>query len=197
MAPGSHRFLRGCAVLLAGVALLAATGLQAASAAATQPSRAPVHRLNCVRVSGHLYLGDPGATTNPAFVICSIHVRQVHPRSDGVIVVLRQAGHRSTYSLLKSHFTPPPFGRTLLRWRSHPGPVKIACALAGGRLHLGSTGPRPRTKETCSMRFYQLSPVADGVIAILRTAHHSSRYSVFERKLPRLPASTTPIPWIS
>ena len=111
MATGLHRFVQGSAVLLAGVTLLAATGLQAASAAAS-PAPAPVHRLNCVRVSGHLYLGDPGATTNPAFVVCNIHVRQVHPRSDGVIVVLRQARHLSVYSLLKSHFTVPPFGRS-------------------------------------------------------------------------------------
>ncbi len=196
MATGLHRFVRGSAVLLAGVTLLAATGLQAASAAAT-PGPAPVHRLNCVRVSGHLYLGDPGATTNPAFVVCNIHIRQVHPRSDGVIVVLRQARHLSVYSLLKSHFTPPPFGRTRLRWRSHPGPVKIACALAGGRLHLGSTGPRPRTKETCSMRFYQLSPDVDGVVAILRTAHHHSRYSVVGPTLPHPAIGTTRIRWIS
>ena len=196
MATGLRRFVRGSAVLLAGVTLLAATGLQAASAAAT-PGPAPVHRLNCVRVSGHLYLGDPGATTNPAFVVCSIHVRQVHPRSDGVIVVLRQGRHLSVYSLLKAHFTPPPFGRTRLRWRSHPGPVKVACALAGGRLHLGSTGPRPRTKETCTMRFYQESPVADGVVAILRTAHHSSRYSVVERTLPHPAIGTTRIRWLS
>ena len=121
----------------------------------------------------------------------------MHPRSDGVIVVLRQARHLSVYSLLKSHFTVPPFGRSRLRWRSHPGPVKIACALAGGRLHLGSTGPRRRTKETCSMRFYQLSPVADGVVAILRTAHHSSRYSVVERTLPHPAIGTTRIRWIS
>jgi hypothetical protein len=196
MATGLRRFVRGSAVLLAGVTLLAATGLQAASAAAT-PGPAPVHRLNCVRVSGHLYLGDPGATTNPAFVVCSIHVRQVHPRSDGVIVVLRQGRHLSVYSLLKAHFTPPPFGRTRLRWRSHPGPVKIACALAGGRLHLGSTGPRPRTKETCTMRFYQLSPAADGVVAILRTAHHSSRYSVAGETLPHPAIGTTRIRWLS
>jgi hypothetical protein len=197
MAQGSHRFGK-CAVLLTGVMLLAMPQMLAASAAAAQGSPAPVHRLGCVLISGRLYLGDPGASSHPRFVICNIHFSQVHPRSDGVILVLRQAHHRSTYSILTPHFGVRPFGRALLRWRRHPAPVKITCALAGRRLYLGSTGPaRPRKKATCSVRFYQMSPAADGVITVLRTAHHTTAYSIVLRKLPHHPTGSTPIRWTS
>jgi hypothetical protein len=112
--------------------------------------------------------------------------------------VLRQAHHRSTYSILTPDFGVRPSGRALLRWRHHPAPAKITCALAGRRLHLGSTGPaRPRKKATCSGRFYQMSPAADGVITVLRTAHHTTAYSVVLRKLPHHPTGSTPIRWTS
>jgi hypothetical protein len=77
------------------------------------------------------------------------------------------------------------------------GPAKISCVLVGRRLYLGSTGPaRPRKKATCSVRFYQMSPAADGVIAVLHTAHHTTAYSVVLRKLPRHPTGSTLIRWI-
>jgi hypothetical protein len=122
-------------------------------------------RLGCVLISGRLYLGNVGAAgPGPRFVVCDVSFRQVHPRSDGVILVLRTSHHRSAYSILDPRFGLPPSGRTMLPWRRHPGAATIGCALAGGRLHLGSTGPaRPRTRTTCSVRLYQMTPAADGV----------------------------------
>jgi hypothetical protein len=131
-------------------------------------------------------------------VVCDVGFRQVHPRSDGVILVLRTPRHRSAYSILKPRFGLPPSGRTLLPWRHHRGTATIGCALAGGRLHLGSTGPaRPRTKPTCSVRLYQITPAADGVTVVLQTEHHASAYSVVLRKLPHRPAGSTLIRCIS
>jgi hypothetical protein len=197
MARGSCCLARRCAALLAVASVMAASWLPLVPAAAAQTSPAAGHRLGCVLIGGRLYLGNPGAGPNPRFVTCAIHFDQVHPRSDGVIVVLRHARRTSAYSILRRHLQLPPAGRQLLRWRHHRGPANIACALAGGRLHLGSTGPaRPRKKLTCSVRFYQLAPAADGVIVVLRAAHHRSRYSVVLRKLPHHPTGYTRIRWI-
>ena len=49
------------------------------------------------------FSADRTGSSNPKFVTCAIHFDQVKPRSDGVIVVLRHAGHRSTYSILRPH----------------------------------------------------------------------------------------------
>jgi hypothetical protein len=193
-----HRFFGRCAVLLAGAAMTVLPGLVLASAAA-QASSVPAHRLDCVLASGRLFLGDAGAAGPGArLVVCDVGFRQVHPRSDGVIVVLRTPHHRSVYSILRPRFGLRPAGRTLLPWRHHPGAATIGCALAGGRLYLGSTGPaRPRTRTTCSVRLYQMTPAADGVTVVLRTAHHASTYSVVLRKLPHRPTGSTQIRWIS
>jgi hypothetical protein len=84
--------------------------------------------------------------------------RQVHPRSDGVILVLRTPHHRSVYSILRPRFGLQPTGRTLLPWRHHPEAATIGGALADGRLYLGSTGPaRPRTRTTSSARLDQMT----------------------------------------
>jgi hypothetical protein len=92
----------------------------------------------------------------------------------------------------------PPTGRTLLPWRHHPEAATIGCALAAGRLYLGSAGPaRPRTRTTCSVRLYQMTPAADGVTVVLRAAHHASVYSVVLRKLPHRPTGSMLIRWIS
>ena len=192
-----HRFFGKCAVL-AGAAMTVLPGLVLASAAA-QASSVPAHRMGCVLVSGRLYLGDAGAAgPSPRFVVCDVGLRQVHPRSDGVILVLRTPHHRSVYSILKPRFGLQPTGRTPLPWRHHPGAATIGCALAGGRLHLGSTGPaQPRIQARCSVRLYQMTPAADGVTVVLRTAHHASTYSVVLRKLPHRPTGSTSIRWIS
>jgi hypothetical protein len=192
-----HRFF-GKRVVLAGAAMTVLPALVLAGAAA-QASSVPAHRLGCVLVSGRLYLGDAGAAGPGArFVVCDVSFRQVHPRSDGVILVLRTPHHRSVYSILKPRFGLPPSRRTLLPWRHHPGAAAIGCALAAGRLYLGSSGPaQPRTRTTCSVRLYQMTPAADGVTVVLRSAHHASAYSVVLRKLPHRPAGSTLIRWIS
>jgi len=193
-----YGFFNRCAVLLAGAAMAALPGLALASAAA-QPSSVPAHRQDCVLASGRLFLGDAGAAGPGArLVVCDVGFRQVHPRSDGVIVVLRTPHHRSMYSILRPRFGLPPSGRMLLPWRHHPGAATIRCALAAGRLSLGSSGPaQPRTRTTCSVRLYQMTPAADGVTVVLRTAHHASTYSVVLRKLPHRPTGSTLIPWTS
>lgn len=193
-----YRVFGKCAVLLAGAALTVLPGLVLANAAA-QASSVPTRRLGCVLLGGRLYLGDAGAAgPDPRLVVCDVSFRQVHPRSDGVILVLRTPHHKSVYSILRPRFGLPPSGRTLLPWRHHPGAATIGCALAGGRLQLGSTGlARPRTRTTCSVRLYQMSPAADGVTVVLRTAHHASTYSVVLRKLPHRPTGSTLIHWIS
>ena len=198
MARGLYRLLRKLPVLLAGALLLAGPVLPAAGAAASPGAPVPAHQMGCVLISGHLYIGDPGAGPNPRNVTCDLQFSQVHPRSDGVILVLRQARHRSTYSVLKLPSGLRPAGRELLPWHNHPGPVKIVCALASGRLYLGSTGPaHPRRKAACTVRFFQLTPAADGVTVVLRTAHDRSIYWVVGRQLPHRPTGSTPIRWIT
>ena len=193
-----YRFFGRCAVLLAGAAMTVLPGLVLANAAA-QASSVSAHRLGCVLIGGRLYLGDAGAAgPGPQFVVCDVGFRQVHPRSDGVILVLNTPHHRSVYSILRLRFGLRPTGRTLLPWRHHPEAATIGCVLAGGRLYLGSTGPaRPRTRTTCSVRLYQMTPAADGVTVVLRAAHHASVYAVVLRKLPHRPTGSTLIRWIS
>lgn len=193
-----YRFFGRCAVLLAGAAMTVLPGLVLANAAA-QASSVPAHRLGCVLIGGRLYLGDAGAAgPGPQFVVCDVGFRQVHPRSDGVILVLNTPHHRSVYSILRLRFGLRPTGRTLLPWRHHPEAATIGCVLAGGRLYLGSTGPaRPRIRTTCSVRLYQMTPAADGVTVVLRAAHHASVYSVVLRKLPHRQTGSTLIRWIS
>jgi len=40
-----------------------------------------------------------------------------------------------------------------------------------------------------------LAPSADGVLAVLRQARHTSAYSVVLRPLPHRPTGFVPIPW--
>ncbi len=178
----------------AGVTLVFALWLP--SAAAAQSHGTAKHRLDCVLVSGRLYLGSPGAGSNPKFVTCGIHFDQVKPHSDGVIVVLQSGRHRSTYSILELHL-PPPSSRYSIRWLHHRKPAIIGCALAGGKLYLGAMGPARHRKVTCSVRFYQLVPAADGVTVVLGEGHHHSTYSVVLRQLPRHAAGYATIPWVS
>jgi hypothetical protein len=193
-----HRIIGKCAGLLAGAALTVLPGL-VLPATAAQASSASAHRMGCALLSGRLYLGDVGAAgPGVRLVVCDVSFRQVHPRSDGVILVLHTPHHRSVYSVLTPRFGSPPLGRTLLPWRHHPGAATIGCAWAGGRLQLGSTGPaQPRARARCSVRLYQMTPAADGVTVVLRTAQHASTYSVVLRKLPHRPAGSTLIRWIS
>lgn len=194
MVPGSYRRggWRALLAAMAGVFLLWLTPAATAQASSTAP-----HRVDCVLAGGRLYLGSPGAVTNPKFVTCAVRFYQVRPRSDGVIVALQYARHTSTYSILKFRLIPI-FGRFPIRWLHHPGPAKLGCALSGGQLYLGSTGPsHPRKKVTCSVSLYQLAPAADGVIAVLTEAHHTSTYSVVLRQLPHHPAGYLAIPWIT
>jgi hypothetical protein len=202
MAKVRVRFGRRSAVLLAGAAAAACglplTPLPAAAAppAAAQPPVA-AHRMNCILISGTLYLGDPGSGPNPRNVTCGVHFAQVHPRSDGVVVVLRHGTITSLSSLRRQPPQTPVFGREPLRWLNHPGPARIGCALAGGLLHLGSTGPaRPRAKRVCTVRFVQLEPAADGVLAVLSTAHHVTRYTVVMARFPHRPTGRTALPWV-
>jgi hypothetical protein len=48
---------------------------------------------------------------------------------------------------------------------------------------------------TCTVSFYQFSPAADGVAAILRGAGHHTRYTVVLRTLPHHPTGYTVLPW--
>ena len=94
--PGGRR------VLLAAVSSLAGAFFMCLAPAATASvSSAAAHQVHCVLIGGRLYLGSPGAGTNPEPVICAIHFDQVRPRSDGVIVVLQHARQTSTYSILR------------------------------------------------------------------------------------------------
>lgn len=185
-------------LLLIGAASAAAVLVWLAPAASAQATAAPPHRLHCVLIQGRLYLGSPGAGSNPKFVTCAIHFDQVLPRSDGVIVVLHHAPQRSTYSILKTHFFTPPAGRYRIRWLHHPGSAKIGCVLSHGRLYLGSSAPAgPRRHVTCSVAFYQLEPAADGVTAVLRHRHRTTTYSVVLRRLPHRPTAYLRIRWLA
>src|SRR5258708_15729495 len=51
---------------------------------------------------------------------------------------------------------------------------RVHCVLAGGHLYLGSAGAaQHRRTVTCTIRFYQLIPHADGVIVTLHAASHT------------------------
>jgi hypothetical protein len=73
---------------LAGIVAAVACGMPLTPVPAAASS-VPAHRMACILISGTLYLGDPGSGPNPRNVTCSVHFAQVHPRSDGVVVVLR------------------------------------------------------------------------------------------------------------
>jgi hypothetical protein len=165
-------------------------------AAVAQSHSTVQHRLDCVLISGRLYLGNPGAGSNPKFVTCAIHFDQVKPHSDGVIVVLQDGHRKSTYSILRLHL-PPQSSRLSIGWLHHRQPVSVGCALAAGRLYLGATGPARHKNVICSVRFYQLAPASDGVTVVLRHAHRQSTYSVVLRRLPHRPIGYRTIPWVS
>ena len=196
MAKVKVRSGRPSAAMLTSVAAAAACALPLAPVSAAA-SQVLAHRMNCILISGTLYLGDPGSGPDPRNVICSIHFAQVHPRSDGIVVVLRQGNITSSFSLRRQPPQLPVFGRQPLPWLHHPGPARVGCALAGGQLHLGSTGPAaPRTKRVCTVRFVQLEPAADGVLAVLSTADHVTRYTVVKIRLPHRPTGRTTLPWV-
>lgn len=110
--------------------------------------------------------------------------------------MLQNAGRSSTFSILRPHLSLRPFGRDLIPWRNHLEPVQISCALTYGRLYLGSTGPaQPRQRVTCTVRFYQLSPDADGVVAVLTEGQHKTHYSVVLRHLPHRPSAYLVLRW--
>jgi hypothetical protein len=118
--PSGRLGLRCLAHLLAAAVALACMAWLAPAAA--HAAATAKHQIECVLISGRLYLGSPGAGPNPKFVTCDIRFEQVKPHSDGVIVVLRSGRHGSTYSILKLHL-PQPSSRYLLRWlhrHSHP-----------------------------------------------------------------------------
>ncbi len=185
-------------------AWLAVAGLSAAltlslapSASATDHTTAS-HRLGCVLIDRRLYLGSPGAASHRNFVTCTVNFDQVKPRSDGFIMVLKEAGHKSAYSIVAPHLPVRPTAYHPIRWRHHSGPAELRCIPSGRRLYLGSTGPaRPRKKVNCSVHFYQLGPSADGVVVILKAAHHTSTYSVALEHLPHRPTGYAPIRWIA
>ena len=181
---------------LAGIVAAVACGMPLTPVPAAASS-VPAHRMACILISGTLYLGDPGSGPNPRNVTCSVHFAQVHPRSDGVVVVLRHGNITSASSLRRQPPQLPVFGRDPLPWLHHPGPARIGCALAGGQLYLGSTGPAgPRVKRVCTVRFVQLEPAADGVLAVLSTAHHVTRYTVVKATFPHRPTGRTTLPWL-
>lgn len=189
--PAGRRAVLVAVSALAAVLLLVLPSAGTAGASGTAP-----HRLPCVLIRGRLYLGSPGAGTNPQFVTCAIRLDQVRPLSDGVILVLQYARRTSTYSILRIRLPVPPSGRFPIPWLHHRGPVEVGCALSGGRLYLGRTGPsRPRRIVICSISFYQLVPSTDGVLAVLRQARNRSAYSVVLRPQPHRPTGFVPIPW--
>lgn len=147
-------------------------------------------------IDGRLYLGSPGAGPNPRFVVCGVQFEQVIPRSDGVIVVFTYRHRRSSYSILNTALPVPLDGRQLLGWRHRRGPATVWCSRVGRRLYLGDDGPaRHRVRVTCSVRFYQLSPDADGVQVVLRSGRYRSAYSIVLRRLPHHARRYDTIPW--
>jgi hypothetical protein len=173
MAQTSHRFGVRCAALLVAAAGMVAGVLPLTPAAAAQSGRAVRHQVRC-----------------------GIHFDQLRPRSDGVIVILRSGKHSSRYSIRKLPASLQGADRDLIPWRHHPGPAKLGCALAAGRLYLGSAGPsHPRRKVSCTVRIYQLSPDADGVVVVLTSGKHRTQDQVVLRRLPHHPTAYLPIRW--
>jgi hypothetical protein len=191
------RFSRRLAMLLiAGTLALSAAADPAAASA--QPNSLPRHQVHCVLADGHLFLGSAGAVHPRRTVTCSVHFYQLIPHADGVIVALNGARHHSSYSVIIKHLAVPPTGRTAIPWLNHPAPAKLHCALVRGHLYLGSAGAgSPRRTVTCSVRFYQLIPHADGVIVALKGARHHSSYSVEIKHLLVPPTGRTLIRWIA
>jgi hypothetical protein len=184
------------ALAAAGLVLIAATGT--ATAGTAQRNAAPVHRVHCVLAAGHLYLGSAGATQHRRTVTCTIRFYQLTPNADGVIVALHGAGHHTSYSVAISHLSLPPTGRATIAWLTHPGPAKLHCALIRHHLYLGSAGAgTPRRTVTCTIRFYQLTPHADGVIVNLQAAGHKNSYSIAIEHLPAPPTGRTLLRWLA
>ena len=90
-------------------------------------------------------------------------------------------------------------GPAALAAEQHSSPRhRVHCVLADGHLFLGSAGAvHPRRTVTCSVRFYQLIPHADGVIVALKEARHHNSYSVAIKHLPGAPTGRTLSPWIA
>jgi hypothetical protein len=190
-------FARRLAMLLTvgTLALGAAAGPAAASA---QLNSLTSHQVHCTLIRGHLYLGSAGAGSPRRTVTCSVRFFQLIPHADGVIVALKKARHHSSYSVRIKHLSVPPTGRTAIPWLRHPAPAKLHCALIRGHLYLGSAGAgSPRRTVTCSVRFFQLIPHADGVIVALKGARHHNSYSVAIKHLPVPPTGRTLIRWIA
>jgi hypothetical protein len=197
MAQTSRRFGVRCTALLVAAAGMVA-GILPLTPAAAQSGHAVRHQVRCELLDGRLYLGDPGAGGPAKFPTCSIHFDQLRPRSDGVIVILRSGKHSSRYSIRKLPASLQGADRDLIPWRHHPGAAKLGCALAAGRLYLGSAGPsHPRRKASCTVRIYQLSPDADGVVVVLTSGKHITQDQVVLRRLPHHPTAYLPIHWTS
>ncbi len=183
-------------VLAAGSLLgIAVSGSAAADAT---PLSVPPHKVHCVLTGGHLYLGSAGAARSRQIVTCAISFYQLSPDADGVIVVLKTARHHNSYSVVRKHLATPPTGRALIPWLDHPRPAELHCALIDGHLYLGSAGAgTSRRTVTCTVRFYQLTPHADGVIVSLRTAHHHNSYSIAIKRLQLPPTGRTFLRWVA
>lgn len=175
------------------LSVIAASGSAVAAAA---PGSSSPHDVHCVLAGHHLYLGSTGAASHRRTVTCAISFYQLSPDADGV-VTLRTARHRNSYSVILEHLQASPTGQTLIRWLQHPRPAELHCALIDGHLYLGSAGAgSSRRTVTCTVRFYQLSPHADGVIVTLRTARHHSTYSIAIKHLPLPPTGRALLHWI-
>lgn len=193
-----HRRTTRWLMTLLAIGSLSGVAVTAPAAAAATPRSVPPHNLHCVLTGGHLYLGSAGAARSRRTVTCAISFYQLSPDADGVVVVLRTARHHNSYSAVLKHLATPPTGRTLIPWLHHPRPAELHCALIGGHLYLGSAGAgTTRRTVTCAVRFYQLIPHADGVIVILRTAHHHNSYSIAIKQLPLRPTGRTLLRWFA
>jgi hypothetical protein len=191
------RLSRNPAMLLAAGILAFSSAVGPAALGAEQHS-ASRHRVHCVLAEGHLFLGSAGAAHPRRTVTCSVRFYQLIPHADGVIVALKGARHHSSYSVVIKNLTSPPTGRTTIPWLHHRAPAKLHCALVRGHLYLGTAGAgSPRRTVTCSVRFYQLIPHAEGVIVALKQARHHNSYSVAIKHLPARPTGRTLIPWIA
>jgi len=191
------RYPRRLAMLLTA-ATLALSATAGPAAATAQPNSLAKHQVHCALIRGHLYLGSAGAGSTRRTVTCSVRFFQLIPHADGVIVALKGTRHHSSYSVVIKHLSVPPTGRTAIAWLHHPGPAKLHCALIRGHMYLGSTGTgSTRRTVTCSVRFFQLIPHADGVIVALKAARHDNSYSVATKHLPVPPTGRRLIHWLA
>jgi hypothetical protein len=187
----------GKLVIPLATGFLSVVAVSGSAAAAAAPGSSSPHDVHCVLAHHHLYLGGAGAASHRRTVNCAISFYQLSPDADGVVVTLRTASHRNSYSVILEHLQAPPTGQTFLRWLQHPGPAELRCALIDGHLYLGSAGAgSSRRTVTCTVRFYQLIPHADGVIVTLRTAHHHSTYTIAIKHLPLPPTGRELLRWI-